>query len=308
MTVARLSEGRSAILPFVGSFLALLLLLLFPETVSEGVRSGLCVAYRSVLPAIIPFMVVTDLLLGLDLRWLDKTVGGPIARLFGVSRIGSRAILLGFFSGFPIGARISSQLLEGASISKNEARRLLYLSSIASPAFVVTGVGLGMLGDAMLGVRLYLVVLISHLLVGLPKTRGDHILPFSSAQGTDTDTKRASLTDAIDGAAICAIKIAAYISFFSVCSAIVCRLIKSKTLAVLVASILEIGSGAAYAVSLTPPLRYPLLCFCISFSGISVALQLKSFVKTAGIPMRGYLILKLLSGMLSSAVALFVFP
>ncbi len=307
MTKRESAEKHLPIFPFVATASAVCLLLIYPDTVSEGVRSGLYVAYRSVLPAIIPFMVVADLLVALDLRALDETLGRFIGALFGVSKVGSRAVWIGMLGGFPIGARVCVELLKSNAISKDEARRLLFLSSIASPAFVITGVGFGMLGSIRLGVKLYLTVVISHFLIGIAMRRRSNAgaYPPSRADGIANEF---SLTRAVDRAGVASVNVAAYLTFFSVCSALIHRLIPSRIVSTLLVCVLEIGSGAAYTAALRSSLASPILGFCIAFSGVSVYLQIKSHVAEAGIPMQSYLLGKLSSGVLAFILSLLFLP
>lgn len=305
MTVKRLVGERSATLAFILIALSYFVFLLYPETVSEGVRSGLYLSYKSVLPAILPFMVVSDLLLCLDLRVLDESIGRVVSSIFSVSPIGSRAILLGVLSGFPIGARIISSLLRDRRISPEEAERLLYLSSIASPAFIITGVGYGILGSVACGIKLYLIVLATHLAVGFilfPRKRREKPLVLAP----ERYMHGISLTDSIESAALSGLKIAAYLSFFSVCCAISSKIIPNRLIAALVASLLEIGSGAGMAAKLSQDVRYPVLGFCLGFSGISVCLQLKGVIKSFEISMRPYLTQKFLCGLLAAFFAFFI--
>ena len=303
MTVAKVSAMRASLLYPFFAIASILLLLLFPNAVSEGLRNGLLVAYRSVLPAVFPFMVAIDLLLALDLRCLDKSVGRIIGSVFGVSEISGRVILIGMIGGFPIGSRLCATLTDRGEIPPSEAARVVFLSSLVSPAFVITGVGVNMLGDAWLGIKLYVSLFLSHCLIGaLTRPKRGTLTVLVHAK--EWRPPSFLLSDSIEKAGQSCIKIASYLAFFSVCGTLTLRIIPCRIVAVLLTGTLEIGSGAAAAASLSQPHALPLLSFCLAFSGFSVFLQIRSFAAPSGISMTPYLIGKILSAVSASVITL----
>ncbi len=300
------TENKSRLdgfLPFVLSFLAFALLLCFPKTVGMGVRAGLELCYRAIIPSVFPFMVLSEILRGIDLTPLDRTAGRLLGALLRVSPLGGRVILLGILCGFPIGAKMTSELYADGQIEKGEAEKLLFLSACPSPAFVISGVGLSMLGDVRCGVMLFLILLLSTLAVGL-------LLPSvvinQSLRPAASRASSVSLVGAIKGAATGTLSVTAFITFFSVLSSLVSALISNPVISALVASVLEIGSGASASAALipsSPRLASALVAFAVSFSGISVYLQSLAYIGETDLSPRLSLIGKILSSVLSTLLA-----
>ena len=96
---------------------AFLYLLCRPQAAPASVRSGLLLWYRSVVPTLLPFMLLTGLLLRLRLlEPLLPFLQRCLAPIFGCSGYGVFAILCGFTAGFPMGAKLTRTLLDQKKI------------------------------------------------------------------------------------------------------------------------------------------------------------------------------------------------
>ena len=105
---------------------AFLYLLCRPQAASASVRSGLLLWYHSVVPTLLPFMLLTGLLLRLRLlEPLLPFLQRCLAPIFGCSGYGVFAILCGFTAGFPMGAKLTRTLLDQKKISHKEACHLI---------------------------------------------------------------------------------------------------------------------------------------------------------------------------------------
>lgn len=304
MTDAENKTRLDGFLPFLLSLIAFSLLLCFPKTVGTGVRAGLELCYRAIIPSVFPFMVLSEILRGIDLSPLDFTLGRVFGAIFRVSALGGRVILLGLLCGFPIGAKMTSELYADGRMSKREAERLLFLSSCPSPAFVISGVGISMLNDAASGCMLYFILVLSVFTVGLILPSDRTTEPTSSLSHAH---RSPSLVGAIKGAGLGTLSVTAFITFFSVLSALAASLIPSPAISALIASVLEIGSGASAASVLmthSPRLASALIGFATAFSGISVYLQSLAYIGETNLSPRLYLIGKIISGIVSGALAM----
>ena len=117
--------------------LLLLLLIIFAPAVSSGAAGGLILWYSQVLPALMPFTLILQLMMaGGTVSWLGQIMGPAIVRIFGLSPACSFCILSGFLCGFPMGALTASQMLEQKLISKKEAQLLSSACNNAGPMFL----------------------------------------------------------------------------------------------------------------------------------------------------------------------------
>lgn len=121
--------------------LALLLgfLLFFPDQALACAGSGLLLWYKNLVPVLLPFMFLSNLLIRLDCVLLLTGLIHPLlGRLFGTSLYGSYAVLAGFLFGCPMGAKVTGDLLSKNLICEEEAGYLVSFVNNLSPAFIIS--------------------------------------------------------------------------------------------------------------------------------------------------------------------------
>jgi sporulation integral membrane protein YlbJ len=87
--------------------------------------------------------------------------------LFRIPGVGGWALAMGATAGLPSGARATASLRKQGLLTRGESQRLLAVSHLGSPVFVITIVGVGFLGNARLGLLLSAVHFAAALAVGV---------------------------------------------------------------------------------------------------------------------------------------------
>ena len=121
---------------FFGTFAVCLFffVLCFPRESFEAARSGLLLWYGTLLPSLLPAMILSRILLdsGIACRPV-RLLFGPAARLLSLSPYGVYAMAVGFLCGCPMGIKVLSDLRRTDQISREEAvylaDRVIVLSS-----------------------------------------------------------------------------------------------------------------------------------------------------------------------------------
>lgn len=117
-------------------FAFFLLLLCFPKEALEGSTNGLLLWFHTVLPTLLPFIILTNFIVKLDSVHILCRFFTPICkRLFHVGSYGCYAMLTGFLCGYPMGAKIIADLLREGKLSTAEGNYLLGICNNASPMF-----------------------------------------------------------------------------------------------------------------------------------------------------------------------------
>lgn len=161
-------------------------MLINPRETVQAASQGILLWYSVVLPALLPFFIVAELMVKIRLVnflgvWLEPVMR-PVFRLPGCSAL---VVVLGFTSGFPVGAVLTRKLYEQHMLSGEEAERLVSFTNNASPLFILGAVGVGMLGNPAAGYLLALAHYISNLLVGfLWRFRGEPVLDINMPLGS----------------------------------------------------------------------------------------------------------------------------
>jgi len=120
-------------------FFALLLLLgmlVFPKLSVSFALSALNLWFTKMIPTLFPFMVLSGILIRMNLVRPLCAPLRPLSRfLFGVEENGVFCIIIGFLCGFPMGAKVISDLYKRNEISINEAEYLLSFCNNIGPIY-----------------------------------------------------------------------------------------------------------------------------------------------------------------------------
>ncbi len=334
--------GKSRLLK--GSLLLLLVLMLtFPMASLEGAKSGLMLWFETVLPALLPFMILSGLLIRLRVTKAVSVFLYPVLKyLFPISKEGCYPIFIGFLSGIPVGAKTTADMLDQDLISKKEAQFLCALCNNASPMFIMSYIAASKLKRPDLGIILLIVLFTSSAVSSLivyyikesrfnkrfmKKTYQNQSLiqAFQLAEETNpiNDQKinqqnsskikqRHSfefqmLDDAILSGFEVVTKVGGYIILFSVLASLLLHLKLLPTIAAaFISAILEITTGIDQLtrIHLSEPIKIILITTITAFGGLSGFAQTKSVINTSGLSLFQYFITKTLSMVCAFALSI----
>jgi len=148
-------KKSSAVLLAVTLFFLTVCMLVFPKEGFTAAQRGLELWWKSVLPALLPFFIVSELLVLLGAmrvlgRWLE-----PLMRpLFNLPGAAALAVIMGYTSGFPTGAAITAGLRKDGALTRDEGERLLAFTNNAGPFFILIVAGAGMFNSPRAGLFL----------------------------------------------------------------------------------------------------------------------------------------------------------
>ncbi len=139
----------------------------FPATVFMTAKGGLQTWWNIVVPSLLPFFIISELLIRLGFVSFLGKIMEPIMRpLFNLP--GSSGFILGvsFLSGSPLCAILTARLRREGLCTKEEGERLIAFTSNASPLFLLSAVSVGMLKDPSLGPYIASIHYLSNLICG----------------------------------------------------------------------------------------------------------------------------------------------
>lgn len=122
-----------------GILLLLLFLLQNPQESLNASREGMKLWLNTLLPTLLPFLILTGFLIHTNI--IEKILSpfsGFWKTVFGLSPSGAYIFLLGMLCGYPMGAKLASDLFSHGKIEKREAEYLLTFANQPSPAFLTT--------------------------------------------------------------------------------------------------------------------------------------------------------------------------
>lgn len=301
-----------------GPVLLLLLpaaMFLFPQTVISGAAKGLLLWYRTVLPVLLPFLILSQILLESGLVRLLGTLLSPFLRpVFAIPEEAAFAVFGGFLCGYPVGAKLSFGLRDTGVITDAEAQYLLSFCNNASPMFVVSYLFLQKLRRPdlalpSLGILWGSTVLCSFL---FRKRREEADRqkrnPRQGEQGIHMTFQ--ILDDAIGGGCETMIHIGGYIVTFSVLMALLERLPAGGAYTgalwkLLFLPSLEITGGVELLTEAAVPfgVRYVLIMALTAFGGFCAAFQTRCVAGRDVFSMARYIKEKLITAVVTSLFA-----
>lgn len=300
----------------------LLLLTIFmiisPSATVSAATNGFRLWYSILVPALLPFFVVAELIVALGLVKFIGIILEPIMRpMFRLPGSSSVVVVMGFTSGFPVGAILCKKLYEEKMLTANEMERLVSFTNNSSPLFIIGAIGVGMLSSPAYGYLLAICHYLANLIVGFllrykairpinlnaanPPTISSALAELLSAK---TESIGKILGDAIRNSINNLLIIAGFIIFFSV-------LTKMFTLWGLIDLIALVIMNISAYFNITHPIAYGLglgifeitigintislannvvliqllaISILLSFSGLSIIAQVMGVV--AGLPVR----------------------
>jgi len=143
-------------------------LVIYPKQGLESAMDGLKIFWDVVFPSLLPFFILSELLLGLGVVSALGVLLEPLMRpLFSVPGVGAFALSMGLAAGYPMDAVITARFRRNGLCSRIEGERLLAFTNTADPLFMFGAVAVGMFGYPALGALLAIAHYISAFLVGI---------------------------------------------------------------------------------------------------------------------------------------------
>ena len=97
---------------------------------------GFSLWYSKMIPSLLPFMIISGILVRMNLTGTFSGILHPLLkRLYGCSQNVSYAIIMGFLCGFPMGAKVTADLLKDKKITLEEADFLLCFCNNIGPIY-----------------------------------------------------------------------------------------------------------------------------------------------------------------------------
>lgn len=282
------------------------LMLTFPKQTLAGASKGLLLWFQTLLPTLLPFLIFTNLLIQTNSIIYISYVLGPILRkIFKVSPNGSFAVLAGFLCGYPIGAKVTADLVKTDKISFSEGKYLLSFCNNTSLAFITSYIVIQNFKDASLLPATLLILYLSPVLCSFLFRKIYHINLSTEVIHNDSDKKITFsfeiLDDCIMNGFETITKIGGYMILFSVLISLGENLPIAPFL-----SVLEITNGIPCILNYVSDfyISYILVLALTSFGGVCAIAQTNTMLQGTKLSIIPYIIEKLVTAMVTSLLAL----
>jgi nucleoside recognition membrane protein YjiH len=128
---------------------------IYPKEGLTAAKEGLRIFAEVVLPSLLPFFILTEILLGLGVVHFIGVFLEPLMRpAFNVPGAGAFALSMGLAAGYPMDAVITAKFRQLKLCTQLEGERLLAFTNTADPLFMFGAVAVGMFGYPEIGVTI----------------------------------------------------------------------------------------------------------------------------------------------------------
>ena len=317
------------------SILFIITLLVFSENNSIASSTGLNIFINNVFPSLFPFLVATEILYNSNfIHIIEKYTKNIFQKLFNVPPKSAIVIILGFISGYPIGAKLIANLKKDKYLTTAEAERLLSFTNNSSPIFIISAIGISIFGNKTIGIVLLFIQILSSILVGIIfrfwKYNDKEYIDYSYLSlNEDTNLKVVPNTveifiNSIKNAVFTTLQIGGFVIIFSV----ILSILKSTGILNVLAYLLSfIGIPESYSLALIYGLfeisngmnlikniiaynnivSLIVSSFILGFGGISILFQIYSLIYKEHISVKPYICGKLLQACFSVILTCIIF-
>lgn len=259
----------------------LFLFLTFPKITMEGARNGLLLWYQNLLPSMLPFIIICGVILSNNCENLFCFPFYPIYKKRRFHKSLPFLFFIGFFCGYPLGAKILKDLHENGNFPKRFANFLLPFVSNVSPMFLLGYFYVSLLQEAYPLFKIlfaFYVPIFTLLLLSIPFYRLIHKNSSTSVKTSVSKKNNSSLDAVILDSFEIMIKICGYIVLFSILILLGNHLIKNQNLR-LCSCFLEVTTGLNHILALSfleSKKRIALALALLNFGGVCSIFQVKS--------------------------------
>lgn len=307
--------------------IAFSLILAFGKGYSSLVLDGLSLYLACVVPSLLPYFFITTILSSMQVTSkISNKLSFLTRRVFNVGGAVGYAFFMSLISGYPVGAKIVSDLKEKGLISKTESVRASALCSTSSPMFLINSVGVIMFNSVKFGLTLFLCHFLSSVMVGIifsfyHKNEKPLFLPFINLKKVDN-----VLYESAYSSVISILVVGAIITIFYLITSVLFSLKILSPIVNLFSLIFGneiLGKGLTFGLfECTQGLKIlstlkssflalPLCSFICGFGGISIIMQSIAYLKKAKIKTAPFIFAKIICAVINfilSTIICLVFP
>ncbi len=329
---------------FLPKFIVLLLIIgimIFPNESIKAAKDGILIWINILMPSLLPFIIGANLIVSLKVVDIVGAIINPITKfIFNVSGKSTLVFVISAASGYPVGAKLASDLRLSGDISKFEGQRLTSFCSTSGPLFIIGAVCIGMMNNSSLGYIMLICHYLGALSVGIIFRKFGGEKDFKNSNSTISSIKSIINSPQKDGFFVCfgnavingvntLLAVGGFVIIFSVVfkiltlfniieylSFVLCFLFSRFGLCMdvccaFISGLFEITIGCnniANISSISEITKASLCSFIIGFSGLSILAQCCSFIAKTDIKTSIYIFNKFLHGMFACIYTYLLYP
>ncbi|WP_078547341.1 sporulation integral membrane protein YlbJ [Litchfieldia alkalitelluris] len=318
-------------------------LISFPKDALDASKAGLSMWWEVVFPSLLPFFIVSELLIGFGIVKFIGVLLEPLMRpLFRVPGVGGFVWVMGLASGFPAGAKYTARLRQEKQLTAYEAERLVCFTNASNPLFIFGAIAVGFFHNPQVGILLAVAHYLGNICVGLimrfygpkeklnenEKRKGTYFREaLRTLHHTRLNEKRPFgklLGDAVTSSIQTLLMVGGFIILFSVFNRLLSLVNISEAISValsfvlvlfnlptelslpLISGLFEITLGSQLTSQTSVTLLYQMIItsFILGFCGFSVQAQVASILAETDIRFKPFFFARIIHGFIAAFLTL----
>lgn len=281
-----------------------LFIFLYPSESVGATKGGLLLWFNVIIPNLLPFIILSNLIIALNVASYITFIFAPVLKfLLGISKDGSYAVITGFLFGYPMGAKVTADLVLNKKISTAEGSYLLSFCNNVSPIFIINYIINETFQSTTLLKPIFFILYLSPILCALLLKPFFHKHSFSltnncSLSETNITVDFKLIDNAIMNGFETITKLGGYIILFALISQMLIHIPLHNTfIKYWIISLTEITNGVSIVStsSLSFSKKFIIVLSSVSFGGLSCVAQTQSMIKNSGLPISKYIFSKLIN-------------
>jgi sporulation integral membrane protein YlbJ len=292
------------------------------KSILESVRFSFTIWIDNIFPALFPFFVISELLIGLGFVDLLGEILNPLMyKLFKTKGETGFVLAMSMVSGFPSGSKYTKELYDQNIINNDEASKLLCFTHFSSPLFILGTIAVIFLNNKEIGYLILLSHYITNFIIGIiirniyPSKINNNKISIRKAL-SKMHNKRINnnfgeiITNSITKSINTLLLILGIISMFLIVTTVLNNNINLNYYnKCLLNGTFEVTQGLKYLSMADYPLKIKtiLATMFISFGGLSVHMQTISIISKTKIKYLPFFISRIIQALISGLIVYLLF-
>ena len=263
---------------------------------------------NNLIPSIFPFLLISKLLIIYNTFDFINNIN-IINKIFNTSKNSSFIIISSIFTGFPTGSIYIKDLLDKNLISEKEANHLIMFTNYANPLFIISVIGENLLNNKKIGIFIFIIHVISGLFIGIVFKEKISVNNKKHINNISQNNFITNLINSIYDSFKVLINMLGIIIFFLMIISLIDTFFIRNTLTLIIKGLIEMTTGITFISEskLSIRLKVSIICFLLSFSGLSIHFQTKSIIDNTNISYKKYLIGRIVHSILCFILSFILF-
>lgn len=275
----------------------LIYILCFPKTAVLAASLGLKLWYEKMMPTLLPVTILSYILIHSGiLDEMTHRLHRLIKHIFPVSSVGLYPLIAGLLFGFPLGSKITSELVSSGKMSYEEGKRLFCICNNISPVFISGFIMTNCLNRPDMLLPTYIILYLPPLVLYLLANHKRTFTAPQTFQKKPTSMNFQLIDDGIMNGFETLAKLGGYIMMFAILAQMTTLLpVDNQYIRCILIGFTEITNGITYTTNahMAFSKSYPLIMAYTAFGGLSGLAQTASMIKDTHFPLKPYVFTKI---------------